>query len=385
MIKAHKNNSTIVILSVCVLLTIQPYITWSIVKPVNQLMGIIAFLVSLKYYKYVQSKRNIQITIFFIVCILYFFLGGTTYSGFSLFPVLPLMYILLPDNIKILVFDKFVKIFSYILFLGLITYFIRFIVSLPSFKILPLNAAKEIMYSVYLFDVSPPQILFPRYMSMFDEPGVVGTICAMLISYKRIELRTFSGIVLMLSGLFSFSLAFYIILFLNIAFNQKTYTRILFLTVSLFLLTSEAGIFDTYVFSRLKIVDGKLSGDNRVQTYFSRNYDYFVEKGGDDLIFGRGPGSDVLDDKYNAGGSSYKYLVYRHGIVGVSLFLLFFIFVMAKISFSFRGVFFLIVFILLAYQRPDVFLHFNIVIFIGGLLSIEYEENIKKKKLINTA
>jgi len=379
--KASLNNT---IIALCIFLSLQPWFTWFDTKIMNYLLGIIMFFASYKYLSYAFSKQNSNIILFFIACMTYFFIGGTKYSGFSLFPLLPLLFLLLPDYKKLSSFELFVKIYAYVVFIGIFTYLIRFLVDLPSFKINALNTLKGVKYDVYIFDVSMPQFLFPRYMSVFDEPGVVGTISALLISYKKITLKNFTEFAILLSGLLSFSLAFYIILFLNVAYNFKyVYSKIFFLFLGLFLIVGEAGVFDTYLFSRLQIVDGKLSGDNRTGKVFERNYEYFVNKGGEDLIFGRGAMADKYDDPDNS-GSSFKFLVYRHGIVGVTLFAIFFIFMNLSKVRSPRGYFFLLVFILLAYQRINIFMLYNIAIFIGGTLYIARAElENKKNRVVN--
>jgi len=381
-IKKESFNTTLI--AFCIFLSLQPWITWFDTRIVNYILGILMFFASYKYMGYAFSKQNAGIILFFIICMTYFFYGGTTYSGFSLFPLLPMFFMLLPDYKKLSSFELFVKIYAYVVFIGVFTYLTRFVVELPNFKIDALNALKGVKYSVYLIDVSMPQVLFPRYMSVFDEPGVVGTISALLISYKKVTIKNFTEFAILLSGLLSFSLAFYIILFLNIAYNFKyVYSKIFFLFLGLFLLVGQTRVFDTYLFSRLQIVDGKLSGDNRTGAVFTRNYEYFVNKGGNDLVFGRGVMADKYDDPDNS-GSSYKMLVYRHGIVGVTLFAIFFIFMsLIKVK-STRSYFFILVFILLAYQRINIFMLYNIAIFIGGTLYIaraELENN--KNKVVN--
>jgi len=225
-------------------------------------------------------------------------------------------------------------------------------------------------YSVYLFDISLPRRILPRFFSVFDEPGLLGTVCALFISYKRLELKTFSDIIIILSGLVTFSLAFYVVLILNILFNAGTKVRILFVVMGLYVFISQGQVFEKYLSKKLHIPEGRITSLGRTHPYFDRNYESFLEIGGNELIFGRGPMAEILDDPNNAGGSSYKYLIYRHGVLGVFLVVLFFAFLTLKVAFSRQGLFYLLVFLALAYQRTNVFMLFYIVIFIGGLLSI---------------
>ncbi len=313
------------------------------------------------------------------------FFMGTQYHGFSLVFLLPSIFLLIPNTIKLSVFTTFEKLIAIVLFAGLLTYLLRFVVNLPSFSISPLNDLRRFnAYYVYLFDVTQRIGIFPRFYSIFDEPGIVGTLCALLISYKPLSIKGFNNRMILLAGFFSFSLAFYSILLINYIYNLNIKYAFFVLIISVFYLVfiPEDNLLNTIIFSRLKIVEGTLSGDNRVNPYFATNYNNFVTAGGKDLWFGRGVGAAGSDDYRNAGSNSYKVIIYQFGIIGIMLYLLFFISVTFLIAPSRRGFFYLLVFILLAYQRINVLLLYNIAVFTGGLLYI-YKYSDKQKQTHN--
>jgi hypothetical protein len=374
LIKKEKN---VFIPAFLVIITLQPYFIWGIARYSNILSGIIMLFVALSYAKF--TILNTRIAFFFVICNLYYFFGGTTYTTFSPVFFLPLFFLVLSNDYKMRIFEKFIKIISIIFVLGFITYTLRFFISIPGVSMAPLNSLKEITYTVYLFDITLPQAVFPKFMSIFDEPGVVGTLCALLISYKKINVKSISTIAILLAGIFSFSLAFYTILILNLLFNfNKRYALLFVFMLIIFSFLPKENIINTYIIDRLQFVDGGISGDNRTSTSFTYNYEDFIKKGGDDLLFGRGMGAEGFDDADNLGSSSYKVLIYRHGLIGVGLFLLFFIYITWALAPTIRGWFFLTVFVLLAYQRINIFIYYNIVIYIGGLLVITHNSLILK-------
>ena len=372
----------VLILAILVMLSLQPYFIWSGTSGANAISGIMFLLFAINSIRI--SSEIIRISSLYLVCGIYYYFGGTTYHDFSPILFLSLCYLVLPNRYKLKIFLVFRKLLSAIFFLGIVVYVIRFFVTLPFVSISALNDLKNTAYHSYIFEVTLPDMIIPRFMSIFDEPGVVGTVCALLISYKGISLRSFEDVTIFLAGLLSMSLAFYIILFLNIIFRLSL-KNILYVVLFglLTFLTARNNIFSQTIFARLEIVDGKLSGDNRMNTVFADNYDRFLERGGADLIFGRGLGAEGYDDEDNKGSSSYAVLVCRHGVLGCFLFVSFFFYLVWVYSPTKRGWFYFVVFILLLYQRINLFQLYNIVLFVGGLLLIDKESNSALRDRIN--
>ncbi|MAD12973.1 MAG: hypothetical protein CMC04_09700 [Flavobacteriaceae bacterium] len=379
-ISFSKNNRNIFLPAFIVLVTLQPFLIWQATQLTNYICGILMLFIAYNHAEF--TKENIRMSFFFVICNLFYFLAGTTYKTFSPVFFLPLVFLILPKIYQKDIFEKFLSIISVIFALGFITYFLRFFVDLPSFSLSPLNDLKKDFYDVYLFDVTLPQdkSLLPKFFSLFDENGVVGTLCALLISYKKLSISSFTDKVILLAGIISFSLTFYIVLIINLVYNfNKRYVLIFPLLFFIYSIIPNTNTLNIYILDRLKITEKGISGDNRTSKYFDENFDYFISKGGNDILFGRGLFAEVKDDKYNIGLSSYKVLVYRHGILGCLLFLSFFTFLTWKLAPTSRGFFFLLIFILLLYQRINLFLYYNIVTFVGGLLMINYNQLVQDK------
>jgi hypothetical protein len=219
-----------------------------------------------------------------------------------------------------------------------------------------------------------------RFSSIFDEPGVVGTFNGLILSAIGISKRNIKSIIILLAGLISFSLAFYIILFINLIVNFD-YKKVILSVLLIFAVLFFSGDkFRELIATRLVIANGVLSGDNRTHEMFNTYYKYFVAKGGNDLIFGKGY---ATAEKLPVLGSvsSYKVVIVRYGIVGACLILCFYA---SYVYFNYnikKGWFLFFIFFISAYQRPDLLVLFNIVLFIGG---IEYlkQNNMATRNVI---
>jgi hypothetical protein len=299
--------------------------------------------------------------------------GGLTYNsnGINSLTIVTILFLILPDETKITIFSKFQKILAIVFLLGLISYFILLFINFNSFTIHPKNSLLRYDYIVYwvsINSVEPIMRTLPRFMSLFDEPGVVGTLAALLISYRKFSFKSFEHIVFFIAGLMSFSLTFYIIILLNLIFNRLISSKLLIASIiSVFLLFSfNSEQIDYYFFNRIKFIDGKLSGDNRTTQDFDMAYNKFLKEDAFKVAFG--VGYDELSAKQVTEWTySYKILVFEYGIIGFLSILSFFSIAAYKIAPNKEGMFFLLVFILLAYQRINIFSFFNILIFFGGL------------------
>lgn len=87
-------------------------------------------------------------------------------------------------------------------------------VDLPHSVIPPLNSLKSYNYISYTFLVIPMNFTditsLGRFCCVFDEPGVVGTYSILLLYIDNFRLKKIENIVLLISGLLSFSLFFYV-------------------------------------------------------------------------------------------------------------------------------------------------------------------------------
>ncbi len=263
-----------------------------------------------------------------------------------------------------------------------IIYYILYVlhIRLP-YTVLPsLHESKTqlgIYYQHYPFGLIIAGSAMPRPSGLFDEPGYMGTLAGILyaaVLESRDKTIKKWRICLIIIGLFSFSLAFYILFFVRIMIYiaEKGYKRvalILPVLIALFVVFMNVDFHNEQiqeVQARLKIGENGLEGDNRTTMAFDEEYGFFIR--GDTKIILRGNGLDAhMKNPKMIGASSYKVLVYNYGIIGTGLLILLLVLIVYSVGFTKNNTAFLLIFLLSMYQRPGVFTMHFISILICGL------------------
>ena len=183
-------------------------------------------------------------------------------------------------------------------------------------------------YYLFMIPDSDIFIFFPRFISYFLEPSIIGSACAFLLFTQRGKWRKWYNIILLTTLLLSFSLASYIYLIVIMFFNSWTAGKKMFrklmavaailITATIITFTYNGGdnLMHDLIMLRLEVDDGELAGDNRVTGNFESDYNNFIKSS--DIILGR---------KFEAtefGNAGYRVFFYENGIVGIILLLVFY-------------------------------------------------------------
>lgn len=375
------------IISIVAFLSIEPWIIWN-TKILSYLYITVASILII-YYSIKQKFSNQIIAFFFVITVFSRMFGGLVYNEHEInsLTFATLGYLLLPNKLKLEIFTKFKSILVVVFSLGIIIYLLRIFIDINGFIIQPRILSIQCNYVCYLFEANRidaiSQVLH-RFSSVFDEPGVVGTICGLLISIKKFNYKSFSWKIILFAGLISFSFAFYIILCINIIFNFNKNLKVAILIVILGLIANNIfhNAIENNIIKRFAIKDYRLVSNNRLDEVFDQSYNKFLSGDVTTVTFGIGQADLFKKDIIRV--NVYKILVYKYGLAGVFTFICFFALATWFIAPTIRGWFFLTVFLLLAYQRPNVFDFFNIIIFFGGLISIRVQSLIENKSLSKT-
>ena len=198
-----------------------------------------------------------------------------------------------------------------------------------------------------------------RFAGCYDEPGVVGTFCAMILCVNKFYLKKFSSIVCLLAGCASLSLFFFLTLAIyGVMYSiivKRNYLIPLLFAIGLFAFysyTKDEVVFYETLWRRFEFDDSekKFMGDNRM-TYEGEMY--YKNMSTADYLFG---GDYPTYIKKAKGSSSYKTVVVKNGAIFLVLYLLFFVLYGRK--FREKYISFLLYLIVLfgnIYQRPDIF------------------------------
>lgn len=349
-------------------LNIPPYFLWG-----SKLLPISVVLIAILCLSKITKITKINVLFFFFLFFFYLYISFQLNSNlFGYIATLCLPFILLSSDFFLKkVFDKFSVMYSFLLIPSLLVYFLILLggVKFNYNTIEPLNSLKSNFYYQYPFLVMPSlfdDISF-RFFSYFDEPGVVGTISGVLLLTRKIDFKNWITYPLLISGICSLSFAFFIMLAVNVLVFQQIKTKILVILLSIIAYTylSTNEIAEQFIFSRFKIEDGKVAGDNRTISSFDDYWNYFVQS--NNFMFGDGNQKSL---KVNQGGASYKDLIIDYGFIPFSVFII------SLFCFSWRKTlmikpFFIsaVITVSILYQRPFIT---NIIYYSLLLLPIFY-------------
>ncbi len=317
----------------------QLYFTWRM--PLS-IVNFACALVLLFYLLNMRiSRQSVWVIMLLVVNFIYNYTHNTILFGFLSFLnlnaliIISIFVVLSSVNFKIKLlraFDLFLKCICCISLVGWLLYLVG--IPLPHYYLDTTDYYSHEVY--YLFVVGANNILdlIPRFCGMFLEPGHIGSTCCLLLYINGFNFKDKSNYIYLFSIILSLSLAAYCLFFIGICLHyflmgKHILKYILFLGVTVFVfyfisLTYNDGdnIFNEKIFSRLEIVDGQLSGDNRTSMLFDAYYEDWLKSG--DVIngygrkaYGEGDGaSNILH-----GCASYKRFFFVNGIIGSVLVL----------------------------------------------------------------
>ena len=276
------------------------------------------------------------------------------------------------------------NIVAFIVLLSLPFWLIHvFVFELPSYGIIDISEMKGSAYILnnhFLFLTYDSLDIF-RFYSVFDEPGVLGTLSAFILFGNKFNMREWQNIVILLGGIFTYSMAFYVLSLLGyFYYNLYSIKKILSsvvvflcLTFLLFSLLKEDLAFSLSIVERFQDF-----GLNRIENRTGEVInEHFVEMLHSPLIlFGEGAG--FLRAHGNEVGASYKLFIIEYGFLGLlALFLMYYSLIPIK---NRDALFFLFLFFLSFLQRPYAFTSWQLVVFAAVVASLNrkyYNKSLK--------
>lgn len=242
-----------------------------------------------------------------------------------IFPV-----VLLSDSVKINSLNFITKSFAIIIGVSLVAWFLYFLGIVQTHSIMEIRGYTLEVCPFFLKSVSRVS-LFPRFQGLFMEPGQLGMICAFLIYANNYNFRSKYLIVILLSLVFSFSLAAYLLFLVGFffhIFSLNNTKKVIIYTVFFIVLFAILFVLlsryeDTFVYQLIikRLINnsgGDFVNSNRYQQYFLSFYnnkmsDFWT------MLFGMGLEVNVTDFPNNSGA---KIFFIRLGYIGALLLLL---------------------------------------------------------------
>lgn len=317
-------------------------------------------------------------------------------KGFSLFGIIEqalilvtcLMALNLREHLKVQLFDFITNRFGLLSLISLVYYLLYFAgIPLPSS---PIGTTKLGYTGInyYLFTVPDSLLHSFRYRGIFAEPGHLTMGLMMILYASKFNLRNKWIVVLLVTELFTLSLAGYISIlfsFVVFAFSKRINTLYPRIAIVVILLAASVGfsrvrddsVFYSFLIARLEFDDSKgtIAGYNRTDDNLDYVYSNFLKS--TDLWLGvKMESSLTLID----GFAGYKVFLIRFGVISTLCVVLFYLFL--SIPYRQYEVYgFLALLLLLLYQNAYPFWYSVIFGYVFGIAKLNQEKLKEEQNL----
>lgn len=371
--------------------SLEPYFFWR--ERWFEVIALTILVISLTLYfgkRGLQNDSIFNLLLFsFLILALQFSYNGVSLNiRFSF--LLILVFLTFSKDIQSQIADYSRSLLAYILLIGLFVYILLVLgINLPYSELQPINSLKQeagIFYRNYFFITTIDSLTFAlgsgeihRFQSILDEPGKLGTICALLLAFDDFKFRTWKEYVFMLSGVLSFSLAFFIIVFIFALFRKPKLGILISILSSIFYFfrdnLSSLKLIDKYLYQRIDLINEGLGKvNNRESDCFMSYFDEASDL--NRLTWGLGKGAH---SSTGCDVSSALAYIYNFGYFGLTVTLLVYLAIIIKYHnnsiFNANNLFFGFVSILLLYQRPAILSFWFFVFFVTKFYNNETIKN----------
>lgn len=372
MLKA-KRRLSLILAFVCLYFILADYSVYYI-KYSNSIVVLIGIL-SVLFYNSIANVLTFKYFIYsfifaggwLVVFLLSTFLNDCpVHPAFYIQVLFGMFIISLTDDIRHNTFKYFVNLYTIVLLFSLIDYIFFMIGVSYSLGIVYRGENHHIPFIHTLFNLI--RLSAPRFQSLTEEPGVVGTINAFIIYLLQSKKCYKQKIILYITGFFTFSMAFYIITLIFLLLEKIALKKILVTLIASFTLfaifpkTSEKMILDRITERRV---------DNRTHDNFKNMYVQAQKNG--ELIIGKGHQSFNRYLTQWDGSAGALVFIYQYGIIGLTIIFICYSWAFFRMSSTNRFCFvFYLVFWLSFYQRQFIYQPFYILILYSCYCEYEY-------------
>lgn len=352
-IKYIRTNFRYWILAVCALLFMQPYFIWNTAW--GTISHFVFLLILLKSYK-ADNMMGGQILLSFLYLYMAIMGNYTIIGAITTIAFIPLFFVNSDELEK--TFNCFIRIYAVLIAISAVVFVLVFYlnIDLPHHSIVALNQLKDVEYdSFFLMVNSKIQGFYNmRFMGLFDEPGVVGTISSVLLISEHFNLKKWYNIIILITGFLSFSFFFYVVIWAYILLFAPVKTKIYSFVIVILSLSIPAVMDNEFL--NMFIIDRIFNADN-ISDLFSRSRDSFEIwysnfRFSSDYFFGLGGQAHL---KYDLSGASYKHIIVDYGLIYFVLYILgFYLIARHKILESKDLILYMTLFLSVLYQRPFI-------------------------------
>lgn len=225
-----------------------------------------------------------------------------------------------------------------------------------------------IMNNYFLF-VTNSHVDYFRFYSVYDEPGVLGTISSFLLFVHRYDLSKRKNLVIFLGGVFTYSMAFYLLSFIGIlfySFSRSLRKNLISFFVLLVLVIVGFNILNSIpAFQKVVIYRMENFSDNSIDSRTNDNMNVYFEEyiTSSQAFFGKG--TAFLSQNQMNEGASYKLFLIEYGFLGLTLLIGMYLCMIPK--FTKTVIAFFIFFFISFLQRPLAFTTWQMLLFLCSI------------------
>lgn len=349
------------IAAILLFLLIRPYFVWAFVDMENWYA--VLPLYAILFYKSARNSFDLPYIIAFLVLVIFSsFCEGQNIVG-TLFAPFIVSIFTVNRSFVIFTYHKFWLIYTIIVGISMVVYALVLLgFSLPSVYIPPVNTLKDYFYQAYPFLLVANGDISDYFLSVFDEHGVVGTISLFFLFIERFNFKKLGNVIILLSGLLSLSLFFYVLIFVLLLYSTFAKGKIVKINKYVVIGIVALGVYAVFnnevanekILHRLEINNDqnrRFVGDNRAHEDLKMEVERM--QGTTEYFFGT-RNKNVREIAKSS--SSYQNIIVRYGLIVLLAYILFFFLYSKHYIKDKRKVLMYMVFLLVSlYNRPYIF------------------------------
>lgn len=278
-------------------------------------------------------------------------------------------FFLIRDYNLISIFTRLTKLLSIIVAFGVLIHLIM-LSGVVNFTPVKQVLTEDRIYNIYYWGAIYESRIEFRFASIFNEPGYLGTILALILAINRYNLKKPANIVFFIAGILTLSLAFYMLSIVYYLYlirsklGQAFFVGLVLILTIILVGQIAPDLFDKYVYNRLHLDGVIFYGEVRGIEASKASYHFLFSQEPIYLLFGNGQDAHQNINLAFISNSAWGRLVYQ---IGVLFFLYFIIILFYYGRRNWQSLIFVIIFIVSIYQRPQIFQSLIIFLLAVGL------------------